>query len=91
MRLRNQFVIAAQNFAWGQSLSPVLIPTMSKDMDEQLKLAHKEVDVVDRPCRKICASLLLYTMDNLETYSQIWFSCKQDGGRENSTNCLCEL
>ena len=31
-----------------ESLTAVLIPTMFKDMDEQLKLAHKVVDVVDR-------------------------------------------
>ena len=40
IRLRNQLVIAAENFARDESLSPVLIPTMAKDMDEQLKLAQ---------------------------------------------------
>ena len=48
MRLRNQLVYAAENFARDENLTPVLIPTMSKDMDEQPKLAHKVVDVVDR-------------------------------------------
>ena len=37
MRLGNQLVIAAQNFCREYNLPPVLIPTMSKDMDEQLK------------------------------------------------------
>ena len=46
MRLRNQLVNAAENFAREENLTPVLIPTMSKDRDE-LKLAHKVVDVVD--------------------------------------------
>ena len=41
MRLRNQLVNAAKNFAREENFTPVLIPTMSKDMDEQLKLAHK--------------------------------------------------
>ena len=41
MRLRNPLVNAAENFAREENLTPVLIPTMSKDMDEQLKLAHK--------------------------------------------------
>ena len=45
MRLRNQLVNAAENFATEENLTPELIPTMSKDMDEQLKLAHKVVDV----------------------------------------------
>ena len=58
MRLRNQLVNAADNFAREENLTPVLIPTMSRDMDEQLKLAHKVVDVVDRTNRKICVTLL---------------------------------
>ena len=53
-RLRNQPVIAAKTFAGKENLSPAQIPTLSKDMDEQLTLAHKVVDVVDRANRKIC-------------------------------------
>ena len=56
MRLRNQLVNAADIVAREENLIPVLIPTMSKDMDEQLKLGHKVVDVVDRTNRKICDS-----------------------------------
>ena len=63
MRLRNQRVIAAENFASEENFSPVLIPTMTKHMDEQFKLAHKVVDVVDRENRKICVTLL---RDNVE-------------------------
>ena len=47
MRLRIQLVVAAENFAKEENLSAVLLPTMSKDMDEQLKLFHKVVNVVD--------------------------------------------
>ena len=47
MRLRNQLVNAATNIARGENLTPVLILTMSKDMDEQHKLAHKTGDTVD--------------------------------------------
>ena len=36
MRLRNQVINAAENFAKEENLTPMLIPTMSKDMDEQL-------------------------------------------------------
>ena len=36
IRLRNQVVIAAENFCRKESLSPVLIPTMSKKMNEQI-------------------------------------------------------
>ena len=52
MRLRNQLVNAAKDFAREENLTPVLITTMSKDMDEQLKLAHKVVDVVDQAKQK---------------------------------------
>ena len=47
MRLRNQLVIAVEKIAKEENLSPLLIPTMSKDMNEQIKLAHKIVDVMD--------------------------------------------
>ena len=68
IRLRNQLVNAAENFARKGILIPVLIPTMSKDMDEQLKLAHKVVDVVDRADKKICMTLLRYNVDKLESF-----------------------
>ena len=47
MRLRNQLVNAAENFARQENLTPARTPTMSKDMDEQLKLPRNVVDVVD--------------------------------------------
>ena len=72
MRLRNQLVNAAENFAREENLTPVLIPAMSRDMDEQLKLAHKVVDVVDRANRKICVTLLRYNVDKPESsYAQV--------------------
>ena len=72
MRLRNQLVNAAENFAREENLTPVLIPTMSRDMDEQLKLAHKVVDVVYRTNRKICVTLLRYNVDKPESsYAQV--------------------
>ena len=40
-------------------------------MDEQLKLARKVVDVVDRANRKICVTLLRYNVDKPESsYAQ---------------------
>ena len=56
MRLRNQLVNAAENFAREENLTPIVIPTMSRDMDEQLKLAHKVVDIVDRTNKDLCDS-----------------------------------
>ena len=68
MRFRNQLVSAAEKILREENLTPVLIPTMSRDVDEQLKLAHKVVDVVDRTNRKICVTLLQYTVDNPESF-----------------------
>ena len=71
-RLRNQLVSAAGNFAREENLTPVLIPTMSKDVDEQTKLAHKVVDVVDRANRNICVTPLRYKVEEPESsYAQI--------------------
>ena len=53
LRWRNQPVISAKNFGGEQHLSPMQIPTLSKDMDEQLKLAHRVIDFVDVPIRNI--------------------------------------
>ena len=81
MRLRNQQVIAAENFGREQNLSPVFIPTMSKDMDEQPKLPHKVVDVVNRPYRKISVTLLRYNVDKQESsyaHVQLFARMKED-------------
>ena len=72
MRWRNQLVNAAENFARDENLMPVLIPTRSKDMDEQLKVADLVVDVVDRANRKVCVTLLRYNVDKPESaYAQV--------------------
>ena len=73
MRLRNQLFNAAENFAREENLTPVLIPTMSRDMDEQLKhKTHKVIDVMDRTNRKIFVTLLRYNVDKPESsYAQV--------------------
>ena len=72
IRQRNQLVVAADIFLREQNLSPVLQSTLSKGMEEQLKLVHKLIDVVDCSNRKICVTLLRYKVDNLETsYAQV--------------------
>ena len=51
---------------------------MPKDMDEQLKLAHKVVDVVDRAKRKICVTLLRYNVEEPESsYAQVRLSARE--------------
>ena len=72
IRQRNQLVVAADNFLREQNLPPVLQSTLSKDMEEQLKLVHKVIDAVDRQNRKICGTLLRYKVDNADTsYAQV--------------------
>ena len=72
IRQRNQIVVAADNFPGEQKLSPVLQSTLSRDMEEQLKLVHKVIDVVDCLNRRICVTLLRYKVDNPETsYAQV--------------------
>ena len=72
IRQRNQLVAAADNFLREQNLSPVLQSTLSKDMEQQLKLVHKVIDVVDRPNRRICVTLLRCKADNPDTsYAQV--------------------
>ena len=72
IRQRNQLVVAADNFLREQNLLPVLQSTQSKDIEEQLKLVHKVIDVVDRPNKKSCVTLLRYKVDYPETsYAQV--------------------
>ena len=72
IRQRNQLDVPADNFLRGENLTPVLQSTLCKDMEEQLKLVHKVIDVVDRPKRKIYVTLLRYKVDNPETsYAQV--------------------
>ena len=86
IRQRSQLVVAADNFLREQSLLPVLQSTLSKDMEEQLKLVHRVIDVVDRSNRKVCVALLPRNL--LRSSSSIW---TQEGGRNISTNCVCQL
>ena len=72
MRLRNQPVNAAAKLASEENLTSVLTPTMYRDMDEQLKLAHKVVEVVDRANRRIFVTLMRYNVDKPESsYAQV--------------------
>ena len=72
VRQRKQQFFVADNFLREQILPPVFQSTLSKDMEEQLKLVHEVIDVVDRPNRKICVTLLRYKADNPETsYAQV--------------------
>ena len=74
MRRKNLPVKASGNFCTGENLSAVLMPTMSKDLIEHLKLIHKVFDVVDRSNRRSCATLLGFNVDKPESsYAHVRF------------------
>ena len=88
IRQRNQLVVAADIFLKEQNLSPVLQSTLSKDMEEQLKLVHKVIDVVDRPNRKICVKLLRYKWTT-QTPPMLKFVYSLGRMREKNFSKLC--
>ena len=67
MQLGNQLLVAAESSDRERNFSAALIPTMSKNMEERLKLAHKVVDVGGRRYRNICVNLLRYRVDKPES------------------------
>ena len=52
IRLRNQLVVAIRDFSKEENLPPVQEKLLAKDMEKQLKLTHKVLEVVDRPQKK---------------------------------------
>ena len=72
VRRRNQLVVAADIFLREQNLPPVVQSTLSKDMEQQLKLVRKVTDFVDCLKRRICVTLLRFKEDNPQTsYAQV--------------------
>ena len=71
-------VLAAENFGREENSLIVLIPTVFEDMDEQHKLAHKEIDLVDQAKTKVCVTLLRYNVEPLESsFSRVQFLAKK--------------
>ena len=89
---RNQLVVAADNFLREKKTCLQFFNLQCpKTWREQLKLVHKVIDVVDRPNRRICVTLLRYKVDNPEaSYARVRLF-----GRKNeekiSTNFVCQL
>ena len=72
IRLRNKLVAAVRDYSKEENLTPVQVKLLAKDMEEQLKLTYKVVEVVDRPHRKICVTMLPYNVEKPETsYVQV--------------------
>ena len=74
-----------------QNLFPVQITTIFRSMDEQLKLAHKVIDVVDRANKIIFRTMLWYNMDRPQgSYAQFCFFSEKKQSRHTSANCFFE-
>ena len=67
IRLRYQLVVAVRDFSKQEKLPPVQMKLLAEAMEEQLKLTHKVLEVVDRPDRKICVTMLRYKVEKPET------------------------
>ena len=85
IRLRNQLVVAVRGFSKKEKLPAVQVKLLTKDMEEQLKLTDKVVDVVDRPQGKICVTMLRYKVEKPETsYVQVrLFGRRKDDDKFN--------
>ena len=72
LRLRNHLVVAVQDFSRGKNPPSVQIKQLANDLEEELKFRHNVVEVVDRPYRKICVTLLHQNVEKPETsYVQV--------------------
>ena len=72
-------------------MSPVLQPTLSKDMEEKLKLVHKMIDIVDPQTEKLCETTAIQggqSRNLLRSSSSIRI---EEGGGEISANCLSQI
>ena len=67
IRRGNQLVVARRNLSREENLPHVQVILLAKDMEEQIKLTHKVVEVVDRSHRKICVTMVRYNVEKPET------------------------
>ena len=83
--LRNQLVVAVRDLSKEENLPPVQVKLLAKDMEKQLKLPHRILEVVDRPHRKICVTMLRYNVEKPDTsYVQVrLFGRRKDAEKIN--------
>ena len=65
--LRNPIAQAVREFSADETLKEVVTSPLSKDLDEQLKHVQKAITIVDRPKRKIFATMKNYCTDKPES------------------------
>ena len=72
MQLGNLLVIQAGNLGGEKNLSNIQKRTISKDVNEQFKLAQRFVDVVDHANIKVCVNTFRYNFDKSgSSYAQV--------------------
>ena len=54
LRLRNQLIVAADNFTKEENLPYIIVVGLSRDIDEQLKHVHKVIVIAEGTKRKVC-------------------------------------
>ena len=94
MQLRNQLVVAAENFGEGENLPAAPVPIMCTDMNEQHKLPDKLVNVVDRASRKIFLTPLRYSVDRpMSSFAQVqsFAGKKQDEKSQQFSHPISKL
>ena len=70
--LRSHLVVAVKDFSKEDNLPPVQVKLLAKQMEEQLKLTYKFVEVFDRTHRKNFMTLLRYNVEKPKTsYVQV--------------------
>ena len=75
--LRNPNAEAVREFSTEETLKKVVTSLLSKDLDEQLKHVQKAITIVDRPKRKIFATMKKYCMNKPENmYVQLRLSTR---------------
>ena len=67
LRFRNPIVQAVGEFSTDETLKKVVTSPLSKYLYEQLKYIQKSITTVDRPKRKVFATMKKYCMDKPES------------------------
>ena len=67
LRLRDQLIVAADNFTKEENLPNIKDVGLSSDIGEQLKHVHKVIEIAEGAKFKVCVTLLRYKEDNPET------------------------
>ena len=69
----------------------VQMKLLAKNIEEQLKLTHRVVKIVDRPHRMICVTMLRYNVEKPETSYPSAIVWNKKVRRKIQSICLCGL